>query len=102
MVTHKLIATAPFGADEIKVMKLAYQAALIELGVCYRADRCVGFEITVKIFLLNAGFLKTQITLHQVGPQAWYIAQRFCAAAFPACFIISDGPALDFIAPHRL
>jgi len=35
---HKLIANGSFGPDEIEVMKAAYEAALIDVGVTDRND----------------------------------------------------------------
>jgi hypothetical protein len=35
---HKLIANGSFGPDEIEVMKAAYEAALIDVGVTNRDD----------------------------------------------------------------
>ena len=55
MVTHKLIATAPFGADEIKVMKLAYEAALIELGVTNRDDPIADLVAKVVVNITSRG-----------------------------------------------
>jgi hypothetical protein len=52
---HKLIATAPFGADEIKVMKLAYQAALIELGVTNQDDPIADLVAKVVVNITCSG-----------------------------------------------
>ena len=38
MAIYKLIANASFGPDEIEVMKAAYEAALIDVGVTDRND----------------------------------------------------------------
>jgi hypothetical protein len=38
MAIYKLIANGSFGPDEIEVMKSAYEAALIEVGVTDRDD----------------------------------------------------------------
>jgi hypothetical protein len=38
MTIDKLIATGSFGPDEIEVMKSAYEAALIDVGVTDRND----------------------------------------------------------------
>lgn len=38
MSIHKLIANGSFGPDEIEVMKAAYEAALIDVGVTNRDD----------------------------------------------------------------
>jgi hypothetical protein len=38
MAIYKLIANGSFGPDEIEVMKSAYEAALIEVGVIDRDD----------------------------------------------------------------
>ena len=38
MAIHKLIANGSFGPDEINVMKAAYKAALIDVGVSDRDD----------------------------------------------------------------
>ena len=54
-MTHKLIATAPFGADEIKVMKLAYEAALSELGVTNRDDPIADLLAKVVVNITSSG-----------------------------------------------
>src|SRR4029453_14847173 len=38
MAIYKMIANGSFGPDEIEVMKSAYEAALIEVGVTDRQD----------------------------------------------------------------
>ena len=38
MTIDKLIATGSFGPDEIEVMKAAYEAALVDVGVTNRED----------------------------------------------------------------
>jgi hypothetical protein len=38
MAIYKLIANGSFGPDEIEIMKSAYEAALIEVGVIDRDD----------------------------------------------------------------
>jgi len=55
VVTHKLIATAPFGADEIKVMKLAYEAVLLELGVSNQGDPIADLVAKVVVNVTSSG-----------------------------------------------
>ncbi len=38
MAIYRLIANGSFGPDEIEVMKAAYEAALLEIGVANRDD----------------------------------------------------------------
>ena len=38
MAIHKLIANGSFGPDEIEVMKAAYEAALVDVGVTNPGD----------------------------------------------------------------
>lgn len=38
MAIYRLIATGSFGPDEIEVMKAAYEAALLDVGVATRDD----------------------------------------------------------------
>lgn len=38
MAIYRLIANGSFGPDEIEVMKAAYEAALVEVGVANRDD----------------------------------------------------------------
>jgi hypothetical protein len=38
MAIYRLIANGSFGPDEIEVMKAAYEAALVEIGVANRDD----------------------------------------------------------------
>ena len=38
MAIYKLIANGSFGPDEIEVMKVAYEAALVDVGVTDRND----------------------------------------------------------------
>ncbi|MGE5162419.1 MAG: hypothetical protein ACM3IH_00120 [Sphingobacteriales bacterium] len=38
MAIYRLIANGSFGPDEIEVMKAAYEAALVEVGVADRDD----------------------------------------------------------------
>ena len=38
MAIYRLIANGSFGPDEIEVMKAAYKAALVEVGVANRDD----------------------------------------------------------------
>ena len=38
MAIYKLIANGSFGPDEIRIMKAAYEAALIDVGVTDRDD----------------------------------------------------------------
>ncbi len=38
MTIHRLIANGSFGPDEIKVMKAAYETALVEVGVTERDE----------------------------------------------------------------
>jgi hypothetical protein len=53
MAIYKLIANGSFGPDEIEVMKLAYEAAVIEVGVTDRDDPITGL-IAKSIVIVTA------------------------------------------------
>jgi hypothetical protein len=51
---YKLIANGSFGPDEIEVMKAAYEAALIEVGITERDDPTITELIAKSIVNLTA------------------------------------------------
>ena len=54
MAIYKLIANDSFGPDEIGVMKAAYEAALIEVGITERDDPTITELIAKSIVNLTA------------------------------------------------
>jgi hypothetical protein len=76
MAIDKLIATGSFGPDEIEVMKSAYEAALIDVGITDRNDPIT--ELIAKAIVTRGGERNAKEVMERALNEAFVaLAQRY-------------------------